>query len=174
MAFRPIVVVPHKALAIRAKEIQEITDAIRTLAHDMADTMYRAPGVGLAANQVGVPVRLIVVDVDYAYQEPKDKRKNPIFIINPRICASDGTCTREEGCLSLPELSVEIARGESVRVEGIDLKGNPLVIEAGDMLARALQHEIDHLEGVTILDYASSLKKSLYKRKLKKLGGRSA
>jgi len=174
MPVRSIVVVPHAALSTKAKEIQEITDTIRALARDMADTMYRAPGVGLAANQVGVPVQLIVVDVAYAYQEPKDKRKNPIFIINPRICDFDGDCTREEGCLSLPEFTIEIARSEVVRVEGIDLQGNPLVIDADDILARALQHEIDHLEGVTILDYASSLKKGLYKRKLRKMAGRSA
>jgi len=174
MAIRPIVIVPHMALSAKAKEIKEITDSIRALARDLADTMYRAPGVGLAANQVGVPVQLIVIDVEYPYQEPKDKRKNPITIINPRICASDGTCSREEGCLSLPEFTVDITRSEAVRVEGIDLKGNPLVIEAEDLLARALQHEIDHLKGITILDYASSLKKSLYKRKLRKMGGRSA
>lgn len=174
MPVKPIVVVPHAALATKAEEIRDITDSIRTLARDMADTMYRAPGVGLAANQVGVPLRLIVVDVEYAYQEPKEKQKNPIFIINPQICSSEGSCTREEGCLSLPEFTIEIARSEVVRVEGIDLNGNHLVIDADDILARALQHEIDHLEGVTILDYASSLKKSLYKRKLKRMAEKRA
>lgn len=168
MAVRPIVVVPHEALSRKAEEITDVTEQIRQLAHDMADTMYRAPGVGLAANQVGEPLRLIVVDVDYAYAEPRDKKKQPLFLVNPRICLAEGAETKEEGCLSVPEFGVEIARATSVKVEAIDLEGKPITIEASGLMARALQHEIDHLNGTTVLDHASALKRTLYHRRLKK------
>ena len=102
MAVRPIVVVPDLVLTKRAAEITGITDEIRKLAADMADTMYRAPGIGLAANQVGVLARVIVIDVAYAYAEPQHKKKNPICMLNPIICAAEGSEIREEGCLSLP------------------------------------------------------------------------
>ena len=168
MAVRPIVVVPHEALKTRAEEIADITDALRTLALEMADTMYREPGVGLAANQVGELVRLIVLDVEYPYADPKDKRKKPIIIINPVISHFEGQVVREEGCLSVPEFNVEIKRPEFVTVEGFDRDGNPLKIDADGLLARALQHEIDHLNGRTILEHASPLKRSLYRRMLRK------
>jgi peptide deformylase len=172
MDCRSIVVVPHTALATRAEEILDIDDQIRTLAEEMAQAMYRAPGIGLAANQVGELVRLIVLDLQYAYAEPSEKKKNPIFIINPKICLVEGKAMREEGCLSVPEFGIDIERHECVSVKGVDLDGNPLKIEADGLLARALQHEIDHLNGVTLLDYASPLKRNLYRRKLKKLNRR--
>ncbi len=168
MAVRPIVVVPHVVLTQRADEITRINDQIRQLAADMADTMYKAPGIGLAANQVGVLARLIVIDVEYAYAEPQRKKKNPIFILNPTICSAEGSEVKEEGCLSVPELGVEIERAVRVQVNGLDLEGKPLTMEAEGMTARALQHEIDHLNGTTVLEHASTLKRTLYRRRLKK------
>ena len=168
MAVRPIVVVPNVVLTQRAEEITNIDDEIRQLAADMAETMYRAPGIGLAANQVGVLARLIVIDVAYAYAEPHEKKKNPIYLINPVICAAEGSDVKEEGCLSVPELGVEIKRAMKIQVKAKDLGGNALSLEAEGMTARALQHEIDHLNGTTLLEHASTLKRTLYNRRLKK------
>ena len=134
----------------------------------MAETMYKAPGIGLAANQVGELRRLIVLDVVYTYAGPKEKQKKPVFIINPKITLSEGETINEEGCLSVPEFGVEVQRFSRVQVEGVDLEGNPVKIEADGLLARALQHEIDHLNGITILDHASLLKRNLYTKRLKK------
>lgn len=168
MAVRPIVVVPHEILSTKAQTIEEIDEYVRDLARDMADTMYKAPGIGLAANQVGEPLRLIVADVQYAYAEPKEKKKNPIIILNPCITACEGEDAQEEGCLSVPEFNIEVARSRCVQVEGVDLEGKPVTIAAEDILARVLQHEIDHLDGTTLLDHASTLKRSIYHRRLKK------
>jgi peptide deformylase len=172
MSVRSIVVVPHEALKKKAEEIAEIDDSVRELALDMAETMYKAPGIGLAANQVGHAVQLVVVDVAYAYAEPKDKKKAPIILINPQICKCEGEDFREEGCLSVPELEVEVKRATHVHVEALDLDGHPVTIETDGLLARVLQHEIDHLQGTTILDHASALKRGLYNRRIKKAGRR--
>jgi len=168
MSTLPIVVVPHIVLGGKAREIKNIDQRILILAQNMADTMYKAPGLGLAANQIGELVRLIVLDLEYVYSDLKDKKKNPLFIINPQICGSEGEAVREEGCLSVPEFGIEITRAEAVEVKGVDLNGKQIKIAAEGMLARVLQHEIDHLNGTTILDHASSLKRTLYHRKLRK------
>lgn len=168
MAERPIVVVPNKVLKRKAIEIATINDDIVALANDMIETMYKAPGIGLAANQVGEAVRLIVIDVEYAYADPKIRKKNPLVIINPKIKMIEGEAAFEEGCLSVPEFTVEIIRPEQVQIEGVDLDGNPIKIETDGILARALQHEIDHINGVTLLDHASVLKRNLYKKRIKK------
>jgi len=173
MAVRTIVVIPHDALNQKAKEITDIDEYVRTLATDMCDTMYKAPGLGLAANQVGEPVQLIVCDVVYPYADAKDKKKEPLIIINPRIRRSEGECVKEEGCLSVPELDVEVKRAACVQVEGVDLTGKSLMVDAEGILARVLQHEIDHLSGTTILDHASALKRSLYRRRIKKRSRRT-
>ncbi len=172
MARRSILVVPHVALTQKAREINEIDDRIRDLAADMAETMYRVPGLGLAANQVGELFRLIVVDIVYPYAEPHEKKKRPLFIINPVISTCEGLSVKEEGCLSVPEFGLEVERSERLCVTGSDLEGRPLKIEAEGLMARVLQHEIDHLDGTTLLDHASSLKRNLYKRRLKKQGRR--
>jgi peptide deformylase len=152
----------------KAADVINIDEQIRQLARDMADTMYKAPGVGLAANQVGELLRLIVVDVVYPYAEPQNKNKQPLFLINPTICCSEGEALKEEGCLSVPEFELDVKRAACVQVEGVDLDGKPLKIEADGLLARVLQHEIDHLNGTTLLDHASALKRNLYRRRLKK------
>ena len=173
MSALSIVIVPHVALGGKAKNVTNIDHRIVNLAHNMAETMYKAPGLGLAANQIGELVRLIVVDLEYAYADLKDKKKNPLFIINPQICESEGESVREEGCLSVPEFGIEITRAAEVEVQGVDLNGKQIRIAADGLLARVLQHEIDHLNGTTILDHASSLKRTLYHRKLRKRGRRS-
>lgn len=168
MTLRSIVVVPNEALKRKAKEIVNIDDHVRRLAADMAETMYKAPGIGLAANQVGELLRLIVVDVVYPYAEGKDKKKNPLVLINPQIVHCEGESVQEEGCLSVPDFGVEVKRAERCQVRCVDLAGKPINIDAEGLLARALQHEIDHLNGVTILEHASFLKRDLYRRRLKK------
>lgn len=172
MALREIVVVPHDALARKAEQVTDIDDRICALAWDMIDTMYRGAGIGLAANQVGELRRIVVVDVTYPYGEPGERVKNPIVILNPEIRLKEGECVLEEGCLSVPEMRVEIMRPECVQVTGIDLDGNPVTLDADGILARALQHEIDHLDGSTILDHASVLKRNIYKRRIKKRSGK--
>jgi peptide deformylase len=168
LSLRNIVVVPHDALKAKAREIRNIDDKIVRLAKDMAETMYKAPGVGLAANQVGEPVQLIVLDVVYAYAEPHERKKEPLILINPRVTLSEGRETKEEGCLSVPDFGLEVSRAANVQIEAVDLSGNAVKLEADGLLARALQHEIDHLKGKTILDLASSLKRGIYRRRLKK------
>lgn len=168
MSVLPIVTVPNEILKCQAQRINDIDDAICRLARDMIETMYKAPGIGLAANQVGEPLSLIVMDVEYAYAEPENKRKAPIVVINPKIVMSEGEDFREEGCLSVPDFSLEVKRRSKVQVEGVDLQGNPLKLDAEGLLARVLQHEIDHLHGATLLNHASALKRSLYERKIKK------
>lgn len=168
MPILPIVTVPDEILRSQAEEIRNIDDEIRRLAKDMVETMYKAPGIGLAANQVGKLLSLIVMDIEYAYAEPQDKKKAPIVVINPKIILGEGEEFREEGCLSVPDFSLEVKRKACVQVEGVDLKGNPIKLEAEGLLARVLQHEIDHLRGATLLNHASALKRSLYERKIKK------
>lgn len=168
VAILPIVVVPDAVLKKRAQDVTNIDEGIRTLAKDMADTMYHAPGIGLAANQVGRLVRLIVFDIVYPYAAPHEKKRNPICILNPRITMAEGSCSNEEGCLSVPQFGLEVRRAQRVHVAGVDLDGNPVSMDAEGLLARVLQHEIDHLNGATILDHASPLKRNLYKRRLKK------
>ena len=163
-----IVTAPDDILTSKAELVTELNEEVLRLASDMTDTMYKAPGIGLAANQVGELIRLIVFDIHYAYAEPKDKRKAPTVIINPVILISDGEEFKEEGCLSVPNFNVDVKRAARVQVEGVDINGKPVKIEAEGLMARVLQHEIDHLEGKTLLDHASALKRSIYQRRAKK------
>jgi peptide deformylase len=144
-----------------AEPIEEITDEIRQLARDMLEKMYDSDGVGIAAPQIGVSKRIIIVDVD-----PYDPSKNPIALINPEIVDRQGQESAEEGCLSVPDIRGEVKRAERVTVEGLDLDGKKLRIEATELLARALQHEIDHLNGVLFIDHLSRLKHRLIKKQL--------
>ena len=164
MAIRKIVQYPHPALLKNAEPIEEINEEIRSLVADMAETMYSAPGVGLAAPQIGVSKQVAVIDTDW-----KEGSRNLIVLINPEIIDAEGNINYEEGCLSVPELMSDIPRKEKVTVKGMNLEGEEIIIEGEGLLAVALQHEIDHLNGKVILDRISSLKRSLYKKKLKKL-----
>jgi len=145
------------------KEIQNIDEELSVLSQDMIETMYHAPGAGLAANQVGISSQLIVVDRGVGTE-----KKDPITIINPKITAMEEEQIGEEGCLSIPEIFAEIKRANRVEMKGIDLNGNDVRLETEGFLARALQHEMDHLEGILFWDKLSRVKRDILKRKFKK------
>lgn len=163
MAVLEILKYPDPKLKKKSLTVEKIDEKVRRLVEDMAETMYAAPGVGLAAPQVGHLLRLAVIDVT-----PANQPKNLLVLINPEIVATEGECTWEEGCLSVPDYSEEIKRKEKVVVRCQTLEGETIEIPGEGLLAIALQHEIDHLNGVLFLDYLSSLKRALYKRKQKK------
>ena len=149
----------------RALPVQEITDVERKLAEDMLTTMYASPiGVGLAAPQVGVLKRLIVIDLDRDTPEG-----SPLVLFNPKIQNLAGEATEEEGCLSFPGITADVKRAVRAVVTAQDIDGEPVRIEAEDLLARALQHEIDHLDGILFIDYVRGLKRQLLRGKLRKL-----
>lgn len=164
MAIRKILTYPNPILKQIAEPIKEITAEIHELARDMGETMYGAPGIGLAANQIGVLKRIIVFDV-----HPKGDDKKLTVLINPEITCADGETKMEEGCLSVIDFSTEVRRSATVKVDATTLEGEKVVIEAEDLLAIVLQHEIDHLNGILFIDRISSLKRMLYRRHLKKL-----
>ncbi len=149
---------PNSVLRKKCEAIDVIDDDVVQLAHDMLETMYVDKGIGLAAPQVGVSRRLIVLDIG----------DGPLMLVNPKIVAAEGSDTMEEGCLCLPGINVEVERSARVRVSGLDLAGKELDIDADDLLARALQHEIDHLSGTLIIDKVSKLKRDLLIKKYKK------
>ena len=144
-------------------KVENIDETLVTLADDMIETMYAASGLGLAANQVGVASDLFVIDVGIE----KEKR-DPVIIINPVITTSEEEVIAEEGCLSIPEIFVQVKRSQHVEVKGYDLKGNELRYEAEGFLARAFQHEMDHLNGVLLWDNLSKVKRDILQRKFKK------
>ncbi len=164
MSVVKIRVYPDPVLQTRAAEIKQIDARIVQLAADMAETMYAAPGVGLAAPQIGVSERLICVDV----QSPEGEREL-ITLINPVIVEAEGQAAEEEGCLSVPEIRENVARAERVLVRGLDLNERQREIEAAGLLARAFQHEIDHLDGILFIDRISRLKRGIIHRKMRKL-----
>jgi peptide deformylase len=164
MTVRPILTAPDPRLQAVSTDVEAVTDEIRQLADDMADSMYEADGIGLAAIQIGVAKRILVIDLDQ-----KEGKKNPVAYINPRIVwASDEVAVFEEGCLSVPEIWDDVERPARVRCEYLDRDGKAQVLEADGMLATCLQHEMDHLNGVLFIDHLSRLKKSMAIRKLTK------
>ncbi len=164
MAILPIIIAPDPRLKVKCKPVEEVTPELVKLMDDMLDTMYDAPGIGLAAPQVGVTKRVLVADVC----KEEDKRE-PRRLINPEIIwASDEMFEYEEGCLSLPEQYSEVERPKQVRIKYLDEKGKEQEIEAEGLLAVCLQHEMDHLEGILFVDHISSLKRNVIMRKLKK------
>lgn len=165
MAKLPIITLPDPILRQISAPIERVDDDLRRLVEDMFETMYAAPGVGLAAVQVGLPRRLLVLD---ATEEGEERR--PLAMINPEILAlGEAKRSYEEGCLSIPDVRVEIERPASVRVRFLDLEGRPQELEADGLLATAIQHEIDHLDGRLIIDFLSRLKRDIIVRKFKKL-----
>jgi peptide deformylase len=164
MSVAKIRIYPDPVLQVKAAEIKKIDERVVRLAKELAETMYAAPGVGLAAPQIGVSERLIVVDV-----RPPEEEKELITLINPVIIESEGRVIEEEGCLSVPEIRENVARAERVLVCGLDLEDRQREIEAQGLLARALQHEIDHLDGILFIDRISRLKRSIIQRKIRKL-----
>lgn len=164
MAIREIKKYPDGVLKKKAEPVESVDEDLNRLIDDMVETMYAAPGIGLAAPQVGVSKRLIVVDVNTAYGE----EASLYVLINPEIVESEGEVKSEEGCLSLPGFTVSIDRAEKVTVKALDREGKEVSIPAEGLLAMALQHEIDHLEGTLILDRTSFLKREFFKKQLKK------
>ncbi len=164
MALRPIVKYPEPVLNTRAREVTSIDSEVHRLVADMIETMHAAPGVGLAANQVGVLLRVAVVDLSVG--------KDPsalVVLINPRVLSSDGQQVDEEGCLSIPGITEMVPRPLRTEVEALNLEGRPLRIRGEGLMARALLHEIDHLDGVLFLDRLSPLKRRLLRKKIHKL-----
>jgi peptide deformylase len=147
-----------------AEPVEEINEEIMQIASDMLDTMYASEGVGIAAPQIGISKRIIIVDTN-----PSDASSKPIVLINPEIVEKDGIMNAEEGCLSVPKVKGDVKRAEKVVVEGLDLEGNKVRIEGTEMLARAFQHEIDHLNGTLFIDHLSKLRQQLLKNHLRKI-----
>ena len=162
---RPLVILPDPLLRERSRPVERVDDELRRFADDMLETMYDAPGIGLAAIQVGEPLRLVVIDL-----AKEDEAKAPQMFINPRIVAhGEGHSVYEEGCLSIPDYYAEVERPDSVTVEFLDRDGKERTIEADGLLATCLQHEIDHLDGVLFIDHISKLKRDMVVRKFRKL-----
>ena len=154
---------PDPVLARKAAPVTEITDEIRNLASDMIETMYADKGIGLAAPQVGESIRLITVDLS-----GPDKREDPHVFVNPVLTNLEGEVESEEGCLSVVGYRTTVTRAERLHLSATDLDGNPVEMDADDLMAICLQHEVDHLDGVLFIDKISKLKRTLYERKLKK------
>jgi peptide deformylase len=164
MAILPIIIAPDPRLKATCEPVQRVDDAVRRLMDDMLESMYDANGIGLAAPQIGKTVRVIVVDVSRDEEEP-----NPLFLANPEIVAqSEETIAADEGCLSLPEHFAEVTRPVSVRVRHLDRDGKERELDAEGILAKCVQHEMDHLEGVLFVDHLTTLKRSIILRKLTK------
>ena len=164
MPQKKIVIEPDPILRKESKPIEKVDDELRRLLDDMLETMYAAPGIGLAAVQVGILKRLIVIDIS----KDKDK-KEPLFLINPKITSkSKQTSTYEEGCLSLPGHFAEIERPAECEINFIDYNGKKKEIKADGLLSTCIQHEVDHLDGVLFIDYLSKLKKDMIIKKLVK------
>lgn len=165
MAILPITVVPAPILKKIATAVEKVDDKIRKLMDDMAETMYAAPGLGLAAPQVGVSQRVIVLDPG-----GREGRPTQLFqLANPKIISGDGEIEWEEGCLSIPGFLYPMVRKNHVVVEALDRNGKTITIDATELLAVILQHEIDHLDGKLLIDNVSRLKRELYLRRLKKM-----
>lgn len=158
MALRDIHLLGSPVLREPAAEIAAVDDEVRAFIDDLFETMAAADGVGLAANQVGEARRVAVVDAD----------GQRIAMVNPRIVEASGRATQEEGCLSIPELYAEVTRAATVRLEATDREGNPYTLDADGLLARAIQHEIDHLDGILFLDHLSPLKRQLMVARFKR------
>lgn len=170
MTIRPLIILPDTKLRLVSKPIEAVTEEVRRLADDMLETMYDAPGVGLAAIQVGVAVRMVTMDVSKSETEPQ-----PMVLINPEVLdSSDETSVYEEGCLSIPEYYEEVERPARVRFRYTNLQGETIVQEADGLMATCVQHEIDHLNGVLFIDYLSKLKRDRVMTKFKKAAKREA
>ena len=164
MALKQILTEPNKILREKSSLVEKVDEDIQKLMDDMLETMYAAPGIGLAAIQVGVPKRVIVLDI-----AQKDGPKNPMYFVNPEIIeTSSSISTYEEGCLSVPGQFAEIDRPDKCHIKYLDYYGQPKEIKAEGMLATCIQHEIDHLEGILFIDYLSKLRKSMIIKKLSK------
>ncbi len=165
MALREVLKFPDKQLREISLPIAEVSDEVRTLANDMLEVMYDEPGIGLAAPQLGEPIRLIVVDTEWTQEGAE---RHPLVLVNPEIHDPEGTILWTEGCLSVPDFEAEVERAERVRLRARDLDWNEVDIEASGLQAVCFQHEVDHLDGILFIDRISRLKRNLYVQKRKK------
>ena len=164
MSKRKIIIEPDPLLRNKSSPLEKVDDEVRKLMDDMLETMYSAPGIGLAAVQIGILKRLIVIDIS-----KEDKKKNPLFLINPEITfRSNKTAKYEEGCLSLPGHFAEVERPAECHIKFIDYNGKKKDLKAGGLLATCIQHEVDHLNGILFVDHISKLKRDMIIKKLKK------
>lgn len=164
MTIKPLIILPDPLLRQQSKPVEQVDAEINSLADDMLDTMYDAPGIGLAAIQIGVARRMLVIDVSR-----EDEERKPVVFINPEILTvSDDVSTYEEGCLSIPDYYAEVERPAALTVAYIDRDGKKQTIEADGLLATCLQHEIDHLNGVLFIDHISRLKRDMVIKKFTK------
>lgn len=161
MSFLAILEYPDKRLRTIAKPVEGVDAALGTLIDDMFETMYEAPGIGLAATQVDVHKQLLILDIS-------EDRSQPMVFINPRITAKDGSQVYQEGCLSLPGIYADVKRWNRITVEALDRNGIPFTLEADGLLAVCIQHEMDHLAGKVFVDHLSPLKRALAEKKLAK------
>ncbi|WP_112963295.1 peptide deformylase [Agrobacterium sp. fls2-241-TYG-188a] len=164
MTIKPLIILPDPLLREKSKPVEQVDAEIVRLADDMLETMYDAPGIGLAAIQIGVPRRMLVIDISR-----EDEERKPVVFINPEILkVSDDVSTYEEGCLSIPDYYAEVERPAALTVEYIDRDGKKQTVEADGLLATCLQHEIDHLNGVLFIDHISRLKRDMVIKKFTK------
>ena len=164
MTIKPLIILPDPLLRQQSKPIEQVDAEITRLADDMLDTMYDAPGIGLAAIQIGVPRRMLVIDISRT-----DEERKPVVFINPEILnVSDDVSAYEEGCLSIPDYYAEVERPASLTVAYIDRDGKKQTVEADGLLATCLQHEMDHLNGVLFIDHISRLKRDMVIKKFTK------
>ena len=164
MTIKKILTEPDPFLRQKSKTVEKVDIAIRNLMDDMLETMYEAPGIGLAAIQIGVPKRVIVIDL-----ASKSEKKQPMYFVNPEIVSSsENDATYEEGCLSVPNQFAEIDRPDKCHVKFLDYNGKEQFLKAEGLLATCIQHEMDHLEGILFIDYLSKLKKNMIVKKLSK------
>lgn len=161
MSFLTILEYPDKRLRTIAKPVDSVDSALNTLIDDMFETMYEAPGIGLAATQVDVHKQLLILDIS-------EDRSRPMVFINPRITAKDGSQVYQEGCLSLPGIYADVKRWNQITVDALDRHGKPFTLEADGLLAVCIQHEMDHLAGKVFVDHLSPLKRALAEKKLAK------
>ncbi len=164
MSKKNIIIEPDPILRKKSKSLEKVDNELRKLMDDMLETMYSAPGIGLAAVQIGILKRLIVIDLSSG-----DQKKNPLYLVNPEIIfRSKTTSIREEGCLSLPGHFAEVERPSECHIDYIDYNGNKKILKAEGLLSTCVQHEVDHLNGILFIDYLSKLKRDMIIKKLKK------
>ena len=163
MAILPIIIAPDTRLKAECDPVEKVTPELVKLMDDMLDTMYDAPGIGLAANQIGIPWRIFVVNLGL-----ETESDNLVTLINPEITAMEGSELGEEGCLSIPDIVAKVNRATQVEIKAVDLNGKDVRYETTGFLARALQHEMDHLNGILFWDSLGKIKRDILKRKFKK------
>jgi peptide deformylase len=164
MAIKEILTYPNSFLRQKAARVTNFDDSLKELATNLAETMYAAPGSGLAANQIGACISVVVIDISADEEEKKH-----LVLVNPEIIDKEGTQIDDEGCLSVTDLSAKVKRYQKLQVRAQDIEGETWEFAADDFMARVIQHEVDHINGILFIDHLSSLKRALYKKKLKKI-----